>query len=197
MNPMHSNPRRWLVALCGCALATLACAATGTPRYVPIVPEDPLPPWSCDEIVEAARNASERWRPEEVGVAEILAWYASHDDRPRYVEHALVWLELPAGPSTRWVLIEVARVPNAQVGRERVRKHQRQWHASFIYDVDEAPGAMFGHRPTAADVEDHLRWRWTLGQGGWTVDACGLRERTWRRLFVGEPPAALRCPDAG
>jgi hypothetical protein len=132
--------------------------------------------WSLDELARAAADEDEV-----VADARILTWQIREDDRPLYVESAIVWLRLEGSGRERWMLAHVFRHP----------REFRSWKLSGVFDVPYAPRRMFDYPPKNAEVYQFLRatW-WEFGPdflyGFRLVDAAVCAE-AWKAVIGQEP----------
>lgn len=95
---------------------------------------------------------------DDVKIAYLLAFKAQEDNRPLYVESALLATELT---NNHWRLTHAFRHP------KKPASHSRQWSVSLVMDSYHIGSRDFETRPTGTDVEDFLRDTW------WEFEARG------------------------
>lgn len=76
----------------------------------------------------------------------ILAFKSQVDDRPWWVDHALVVVEMSRG---RWELWHLARNPRSNGKRS-------PWTESHVTDSTQRGSRSYDHRPTAADLKEFV-----------------------------------------
>ena len=81
----------------------------------------------------------------------LVAWRIKEDDRPLYVESAIV--EVHAG--SRWGLAHIFRHPRDAT--------PRGWEMAVVYDAPQTPMRSFEARPTEAEVDQFLTDTWWTG----------------------------------
>jgi len=81
----------------------------------------------------------------------LLAFKAQVDDRPLYVESALLAMELT---NKTWRFVHVYRHP-----KERV-EHFHHWKVAAVTDVPYTGSQDFDRRPTKTEVEKFIRDTW-------------------------------------
>ena len=163
-------------------------AAPDYRSFVPADPVDALPPWRYLDMVETVVTGwKQQWTVADVEEVEVLAWYAMVDDRPLYVNEALLCLRLTRG---RWALAQLAQnpIPDPHVAPQK-RDAGTRWNYHVIFDMAWQPGAVYSQRPTVAEVDDFLqRWR---EQRGFRITTEGVRKKTWQRMFQRALPGKL------
>jgi len=87
----------------------------------------------------------------DVKTPHLLAFKAEVDDRPLYIESALLAIELT---NKTWRLVHVYRHP-----KERV-EHFHHWKVAAVTDVPYTGSQDFDQRPTKAEVEKFIRDTW-------------------------------------
>ena len=111
--------------------------------------------------------------PGSTAEARVLAWRIKEDERPLYVEEALVVVEVkPLVGKARWLLIHVFRHPRSEYAAENT------WRLAQIADTDVTGAMRFDAAPpTATDIESQL------ARGPWADGLVGFRERSGGRCL--------------
>jgi hypothetical protein len=128
-------------------------------------------------------------RYEGVQAATLLALVSREDDRPWYVDDALLVLQFRNG---RWVLVHAVRNPRFPRGH---KGGSTEW---VLYDLMDAPHVgdrYFNHRPTHKEVDQFLkdnRWQFA-GDKFWRVVRRVVDEKAWKRV-LGYKPALAGAP---
>lgn len=125
---------------------------------------------------------------------DLLAWYRLVDDRPWYVDRALVLVELkkPAVPEKTWALVIAVRNPKV----EPPSKQTTRWHTPRHYHGEPFGVAWYPVCPTPAEVDAFLNARtvdFAFGApaSGFRFIDNGLGEDAWRARFGTEMPYAF------
>lgn len=128
----------------------------------------------ADELFEGAGTPAD---------ARILVWEVKEDDRPLYVEQAILWLRWGAEGAGRWMLVNAYRHP-------KDLQPLPHWAMAEVFD---APGYAelreFDHPPDNAEVYQFLEdtW-WTFEQErGWTLLHAAVCADVWSDV-IGEAP---------
>ena len=119
------------------ALAMLLCGCSVVSRS----PQACQPPTGAEIVRDLSSNEATR--------AHVLAFMAEIDDRPLYVESALVAFELPGGG---WRLAHVFRHPDEELWKN--------WGLSCVLDAPFVASADFEHTPTKKQAEQFIRDTW-------------------------------------
>ena len=137
--------------------------------------------WACSPPTGAEFAAALGYQ--QASRSHLLGFRAEVDDRPLYVEAALVAFELP---NSTWRMAHVFRRPD-----EDLWKH---WE---VADGIDAPGVLdLDHRPTRKETEQFLReTRWHSGPDQWyrLVRSDEFHE-TWREVFGYVPSIPRKDP---
>jgi hypothetical protein len=157
-----------------------------------------LPSEAGDEGFPTARSIAEDIGYQGIDKAYLLAFKSEIDERPLFVESALIAVKLKPG---NWWLAHVYRHPrDSHVGALR-------WNLSAVRDAPFTPEMEFRHQPSKYEVETFLRDTW------WEFSPSDhfrlLRARvfsdTWEKVlgyrpnhqFSGRNSAAPDSPPAG
>ena len=154
------------------ATASSVASAEPAPSTAPAAATNADPcalpsPWPVDQALF-----------EKGGDVEILAWRQRSDDRPLFIDEALVWQHGKAG----WTLAQVYRHP----------KEENQFRLSVVCDAPYQPEKSYDHAPTAKDVKDFLsNTTWPHELDGFTLDAGKVCNGNWSRTIGAPPPPHL------
>ncbi len=109
-------------------------------------------------------------------IARVLAWSAEVDDRPLYLDRALLWL---ARGDKAFELAHVYRHP----------RDAKTWHLSMVYDVPYESQRTFTAPPKRAALESFLTATWWhfAAEGGFRLVAAEVCREAWQASF-GAPP---------
>jgi len=136
--------------------------------------------WVASEMLPSELGAHDLPVDREV-TARVLTWRVKEDERPLYVESAIVWATVRAHGNTHWLLLHVYRHPREQ-GVANV------WRLSMVADSDVSPAGHYEHAPTNADVSVFMGASgWRDGNTGFRVLGEGVCEHAWT-LSTGTPP---------
>jgi hypothetical protein len=126
---------------------------------------------------------------EGVREAYLLAFEVEVDDRPLYVEAALIAVKLDGDI---WRLSCVHRHPKEK------RKDSNAWRLSVIYDVDQSPSEDYNHRPTEAEVDAFLKHAWWKfaadADGGFRLLQGKVFAETWENVLGYKPKHVFPKP---
>jgi hypothetical protein len=115
--------------------------------------------------------------------ARVLVWQIKEDDRPLYVEQAIVWMRWEGENAKRWMLVNVFRHP-------RARRSPREWELAVVCDADGyAELREFDHPPNNADVYRFLEdtwWTFSVDHSFRLLDAA-VCTKDWKEI-IGEAP---------
>ena len=109
--------------------------------------------------------------------SNLLAFISREDQRPWYVDDALLLLEFPKG---RWTLVHCVRNPRYPKGHPLAGRVDKWGH----HDVCDAPWAgnqHFNHRPTRVEIESFLKktdWP-TRDDKFWRITRQIVNEAAW------------------
>jgi hypothetical protein len=126
---------------------------------------------------------------QKVKASHLLALDARVDDRPLYVESALVAVEFE---SQRWRLVHAYRHPRAS------SVEARRWQIWIVTDAPVVGAKDFKKQPTQAEVEDFLRrtaWEFRASDGFRLVRG-EVYTDTWQRALGYKPKHDYPKPDA-
>ena len=105
-------------------------------------------------------------------------WRQRSDDRPLYIDEALVWQHGKVG----WTLAQVYRHP----------KEENEFRLSVVCDAPFQPIKSYDHAPNAKDVKDFLKnTTWSHGLDGFKRDAGKVCDENWSRVIGAPPPAGI------
>jgi hypothetical protein len=126
---------------------------------------------------------------QKVKASYLLAFDAKVDDRPLYVEGALVAVEFK---SQRWRLLHAYRHPREP------RVEGRGWHIWIVNDAPVIGSKDFKKQPTQAEVEDFLRrTAWEFGAShGFRLVRGEVYADTWQSALGHRPKHEYPKPDA-
>ena len=136
-----------------------------------------------DVNAAAILQAQDLQRYDGLQAATLLAFVSREDDRPWYVDDALLVLQLRKG---RWVLVHAVRNPKYPPGHKGGSK---EW---VLYDVMDAPHVgdrYFDHRPTRWQVDQFLKdnqWPFTSDQA-WRIVRRMVDADAWQRVLGYRP----------
>jgi hypothetical protein len=131
--------------------------------------------WVVEEMV--AREINPKDRPHDAPVtARVLLWRVKEDERPLYVEKAIVWVEVrEKGAKPRWLLLHVFRHP-----REK-GQYDNQWRLAQVADSPVTPLKRFDTPPRSADIREFLKASdWTEGMTGFRELGAGVCLKGWK-----------------
>ncbi len=114
----------------------------------------------------------------------LLAWTIIEDNRPLYVESALVWIRGKRGEEPFWMLAHVYRHP-------REESHAVGWSLSRVYDAPQIATKTFYYPPTDLEIDAFLKdtgWSFDANSGFRLLDR-GLCTQAWKAV-TGRPPRA-------
>jgi hypothetical protein len=108
----------------------------------------------------------------------LLAYCSERDDRPLFLEYALIAVERANG---RWELDHVYRHPRDSPNPK--------WHLSVVFDAPVTPSRTYDHRPTAAEVDAfiHDSWFHFAPDVGFTLIKGEVYANTWERALDYRP----------
>jgi hypothetical protein len=160
-------------------------------EFVPKEGKDPLPPWRYADMTKVIVHESRAWKPREVDGVELLAWRATVDERPLYLNVAVFVVRLEGG---RWALVQLGQTP---IPTSRQTKNERdqetRWHIySRISDSDWQPVTVFRQRPTSRQVEQFFESWQLVGERPPSVITEGVRSETWKSVLGMSPLATLK-----
>ncbi|MEO8796971.1 MAG: hypothetical protein ABI551_03725 [Polyangiaceae bacterium] len=145
------------------------------------------PPTASDALlppsrVDAACNVPSDWPVGEALAAAdetaVLAWRQRVDERPLYVDDALVWQKRTVSGKPMWTLAHVYRHP----------KDENRFRLSVVFDAPVSPEENYDHAPNGKDVEaflKHASWSWDPET--FKMTAGSVCTATWTHL-IGEAP---------
>lgn len=159
-----------------CCLSILGCSQQ---REVVVESgKDRLPQsWSPNELAHAAMDEGEV-----AAEARILIWQIMEDERPLYVESAIVWLRLEGAGRRRWILAHVYRHP-------RQPQPPPEWRLSVVFDAPHTPRRVFDHAPKNDEIYEFMRdtwWKFAPENGFRLLDASVCAE-AWKTVTGQEP----------
>jgi hypothetical protein len=117
---------------------------------------------------------------------KVLAWYREKDERPWFVDCALVWAKLNTNVGTKWALLELARNPIQSFDIIR-----REWQIDFIFDGADDGIEIFDHPPTTKDLQKSVLNFKFKPESGWTRYDSFLDKTEWEACFSEVPPPSL------
>ncbi|MBL9175571.1 MAG: hypothetical protein JNL10_18665 [Verrucomicrobiales bacterium] len=128
-------------------------------------------------------------RYEGVRSATLLTWMSREDDRPWFVDDALLLLEMPRG---RWVLVHAVRNPRFPPGH---RGGSTEWGLHHVMDAPPAGDRRFDHLPTSGEMHRFLRdTAWPAPSDvSWRVLRRTVDTAAWKAA-LGYPPPDLVAP---
>ncbi len=107
---------------------------------------------TADSIArDLEQQFSEAFRYRDVMASYLLAFKAEVDDRPVYVESALLAIELT---NSEWRLVHACRNPKGDKAEERL------WQVAEVNDAPFTGSRDYSHRPKGKEVEKFLRDTW-------------------------------------
>ncbi len=118
-------------------------------------------------------------------IATLLAFEAREDDRPWYVDHALLVLQLPKG---KWVLAHAVRNPKFPKGQKRVSR-STEWRLHHVEDAPFVGDRHFDHRPSRKEVDQFLtdnEWQFESDIPMRVVRQV-VNEETWQKVLGYKP----------
>ena len=134
--------------------------------------------WKPEEM--AAAPLHEAQSPNKQVTAKILAWGVKVDERPLYVESALLWVRVQQpGGRDQWMLAKVFRHPRSGPGAT--------WQLAIVFDAPQNPLVSYNHPPTNKDVARFIEesW-WNDGMAGFQELGAGVSRNGWE-IAIGEP----------
>ena len=158
-----------------------------------LIPVWLLPAWTCPAAVPAATNGVTSvsilsdLRYGKVRTASLLAVVAREDDRPWYVDDALLVLQLP---NHEWMLVHAVRNPKFPPGAPaRRRVGSTKWHRYHVMDAPHVGDRRFNHPPTRKEVDRFLsdnEWQFESDKF-WRVVRRFVDEEAWQRVLGYKP----------
>ena len=118
-----------------------------------------------------------------VQIATLLAFVSLEDDRPWYVDDALLVLQLPRG---QWVLVHAVRNPKYPPG---YKNGSTEWGLHHVMDAPHVGDRRFDHRPTRQEVDQFLKdndWPFA-GTLGRRIVKRMVDEDAWERVLGYKP----------
>jgi hypothetical protein len=112
----------------------------------------------------------------------LLALVKAVDDRPLYLDRALVALEYPWD---QWRLVYACRNPKSK------RDWDRKWHEFFMSDMHVIGSKYFRHRPSRKEVEGFLvasNWHYEAAEH-FRMITSEVFTNEWRVVFKFDPVA--------
>ncbi len=137
--------------------------------------KDRLPQsWSLNELAHAAMDDGEV-----AAEVRILIWQIMEDDRPLYVESAIVWFRLEDGC---WMLAKLYRHP-------REPHPPPVWQLALVCDAPQIPRMDFDHAPTNDEIYKFLRDSWWefAPAGGFRLLDASVCAGAWKTVTGQEP----------
>lgn len=131
--------------------------------------------WVPSEMLSSDLGAGDR-PPGSTAEARVLAWRIKQDERPLYVEEALVGAEVhPLSGPARWLVLHVFRHPRSAYGAEQ------RWRLAQIADTGVTGALRFDTAPpTTADIEALLAGAaWAEGLVGFKELSGGVCREAW------------------
>jgi hypothetical protein len=122
--------------------------------------------------------------------AYLLAFSARVDERPLYVEDALVAVEFV---NRRWRLVHAYRHPNEP------KPEYRCWWPHIVNDAPVISSRDFKRQPTETQVDDFLiqsDWRFGAFQGGFRLIRGEVYSGTWQKALGYKPRYEYPKPSA-
>ncbi|MEO8875821.1 MAG: hypothetical protein ABI461_09560 [Polyangiaceae bacterium] len=162
--------------------AVIPSATTTTPPS-----NDPTPAASASSRPIAAGDPCDNPTPWPVGAAlsakdgeiVILAWKQKVDERPLYVDEALVWQN---SPMAGYALAHVYRHP----------KDENVFRLSVVFDAPIEPEKSYDHPPTANEMRAFLKGTtWSDDVSGFKRTAGEICTKNWSRVLGSRPPADI------
>lgn len=181
-------------ALCLVAFGVAAACGGGQPRAptpggaegsvaTVVGPDgDRLPSgWAADAMVPRELDAHHR-PPNAVVTAHVLRWRVKEDERPLYVEEAIVWASVVDRGQWHWLLLSVYRHP-----RER-GVQANEWRLSMVAETSITGVGHFVTAPRNMDVKSFLKsTHWRHGMTGFRELGSGVCPHAWQ-LAMDTPP---------
>lgn len=115
--------------------------------------------------------------------ATLLAFVASEDDRPWYVDDALLVLQLP---KDKLVLVHAVRNPKYPPGH---KGGSTAWGLHHVMDAPHVGDRYFDQRPTRQEVDQFLKdnqWK-SESDKSWRVVSRVVNEQDWLRVLGYKP----------
>lgn len=169
-SPTSSAPATTTVAIPSTTATTTPSAIDGPPetKTPPPVAGDPCDtpsPWPVDEAL--SQKSAE---------LVVLAWRQRNDDRPLYIDEALVW-ERSEGAG--YYLAHAYRHP----------KDDDKFHLSVVCDAPIEPERNYAKPPTVADLRAFLKGTtWGDRDEEFKVTAGKVCRENFERVFHAPPP---------
>lgn len=155
---------------------TVAASECGTLKT--LVAFDRLPNgWDKNEMVQ--QSLVGKWRE---ASAAVLVWMIREDERPLYVESAVLWLMLTNPDAKTWMLTHVYRHPKSDP--------DFRWRVSAVMDAPHVgTTGVLVSPPVVRQVMEFLdRTWWSFEpESDWTVIDAQVCSDAWKTC-IGEPP---------
>jgi hypothetical protein len=140
------------------------------------------PPVVPGKSYPTALSIAQDLRYRDIDQVYLLAFSSKVDDRPLFVEEALIAVKSKSG---KWGLAYAYRQPKeSEVGANH-------WHLSGVADAHQYPSRDFDHRPSKDEVErflDDSWWRFrALATGEFRVIRGMVFTETWEKVFGYRP----------
>ncbi len=136
----------------------------------------------ADDGFPSARSIAQDLGYRDIDEAYLLSFSSMVDDRPLFVESALVAVKMETG---KWGLAYVYRHP-----REKEEGANR-WRLSEVADAHQCPSREFVHRPSRDEVERFLVdswWRFRLSASpGFRLVRDRIFSETWEKALGYRP----------
>jgi hypothetical protein len=119
-----------------------------------------------------------------VSKLHVLAWYREKDDRPLYLDCALVWAEVNTSIGKKWAIVQMARNP-----MKKEHLNNQHWHSYMVFDGDDG-FSFFDAPPRNRDLQKvvyNFKFKPTKG---WVRYASHVDQAIWKTL-IGDPALAL------
>ena len=114
----------------------------------------------------------------------LLAFVSLEDERPLYVEEALLLIK----DETRWILAHVVRTPRHADGRPGSK-----WYHHHAFDAPWTGDRVFKEKPTKEEVSKFLketRWQWHSDPDWFDVVGRAVNDEAWIKLLDMPPPVS-------
>lgn len=118
-----------------------------------------------------------------VQTATLLTFISREDNRPWYVDDALLVLQLPKG---EWMLVHAVRNPKFPKGH---RGGSTRWHLHDVMDAPHVGDRRFDHRPARQEVDQFLKdnsWQFESDKF-WRVARRLVDEEAWQKTLGYKP----------
>ena len=149
-----------------------------------------LPAWTCPAATNGVTSVSilSDLRYVKVWTATLLAFVAREDDRPWYVDDALLVLQLP---NEEWMLVHAVRNPQFPPNH---RGGSTKWRRYDVMDAPHVGDRRFNRPPTRKEVDRFLsdnEWQFESDKF-WRVVRRFVDEEAWQRVLGYKPSRPAR-----